>query len=318
VDDSFVDLLKSLTDDAEPVDRVGLGAISDLDADRLASFTRVWEQLPPGRRNSLLQELGLIADAQIELSFEAINRFALDDPESSIRQQAIENLWECEDPGLARGFVHILNDDSSDEVRGAAGKALGVFILIGETRVLNPEIQQAVEESLLLAARGDSSGKVRDFSLQSLGYSSRSEVPDLIEHSYASQSESGIVAALRAMARSANQVWGENVMARLNDGSPQIRLAAVRAAGDINLREGVSDLIELLEDVDEKVRRAAMWSLSQIGGTRASRTLKSLTEAALEEGEQETLLDAIDNLVFVEGARDLFSVDFDDPQDPKA
>jgi HEAT repeat protein len=110
-------------------------------------------------------------------------------------------------------------------------------------------------------------------------------------------------------------MWGENVMARLHDGSPIIRLEAVRAAGEIDLREGVSDLIELLEDVDEAIRRAAMWSLGQIGGPEATEALTSLAEEELGEREQETLRDAIDNLVFVDGALDLFSFDQDDPQD---
>ena len=104
-------------------------------------------------------------------------------------------------------------------------------------------------------------------------------------------------------------------MTRLHDGSPIIRLEAIRAAGDIELREGVPDLIELLEDVDESVRRAAMWSLGQIAGPKASEALNLMAEEDLDESEQDTLRDAIDNLVFAEGARDLFSFDQDDPPD---
>lgn len=315
MDDSFVDLLHSLTNDAEPVDGVRLAAFSDLDTERLEKFTRVWEELPPARRQALLEEFGSVADAQIELTFESINRFALDDSEPAIRQQAIENLWESEDPRLARLLLHMLNDDPSLAVRGAAGKALGVFVFITETRELEPSIQDELEEALLLAAGSDSSREVRDLCLRSLGYSSRPEVPDLIEEAYAAQRESGIAAALSAMAHSANPAWGENVMTRLHDGSPIIRLEAIRAAGDIELREGVPDLIELLGDVDESVRRAAMWSLGQIGGPKASEALNSIAEEDLDDSEQETLRDAIDNLVFAEGAHDLFSFNQDDPPD---
>ena len=313
MEDSFVDLLHSLTN--EKVDPVLLAALSDLDADKFERFSVTWEDLSPDRRRALLKELGSVADAQIELTFEAINRFALDDSEPTVRQQAIENLWESEDPGLVRSFLSMLNDDPSPAVRGAAGKALGVFVFMAETRELEPGIQHEMENALLAAARSDSTDDVRDRCLRSLGYSSRPEVPELIKEGYAARSESRIASALRAMARSANPLWGENVMARLHDGSPIIRLEAVRAAGEIDLREGVSDLIELLEDVDEPVRRAAMWSLGQIGGPKASEALTSLVEEELNEGEQETLRDAIDNLVFVEGALDLFSFDQDDPQD---
>ncbi|GMR10760.1 MAG: hypothetical protein BMS9Abin28_1583 [Anaerolineae bacterium] len=316
--ESFVDLLKSLTNDAEPVAGVRLAELSDLDAQRLEGFASVWERLPSDRRQVLLEELGLIADAQIELSFEAINRLALDDTDSTVRMQAIENLWECEDPGLASAFLVKINEDAAPEVRAAAGKALGVFMLIGEARKLDPGLQHAIEEALLQATRTDSSGEVRDMCLQTLGYSSRPEVTNLIEEAYAAGTEARLTSALRAMAHSANPNWGESVMAQLHDSSPRIRLEAVRAAGEIDLREGIPDLIELLDDVDESVRRAAVWSLSQIGGPQATEVLNSMYEETLDEIESELLQDAIDNLAFVEGARDLYTFEQDDPPDLRA
>ena len=318
MEDSFVDLLQSLTNDTEPVDGVRLAELSDLNAERLESFSATWEHLPHDRRQELLKELGLIADAQIELTFEAINRYALNDAKPTVRQQAIENLWEGEAPGLAPKFVQILRYDPSPTVRGAAGKALGAFVFIAETRELDRSIQQEVEEALLHTADNDSSREVRDLCLRSLGFSSRPEVPNLIEEAFASVGESRIAATLCAMARSANEAWGENVMAHLHDGSLTIRLEAIRAAGEIGLSEGVPELVELLEDEDEPVRRASMWSLSQIGGMKASEVLNSLAETELNEDEQETLQDAIDNLVFADGAHDIFSFDQDDAQDPLA
>ena len=203
-------------------------------------------------------------------------------------------------------------------MRGAAGKALGAFVFIAETRELDRSIQQEMEEALLHAADNDSSREVRDLCLRSLGFSSRPEVPKLIEEAFAAVGESHIAAALCAMARSASEAWGENVLAHLHDSSPIIRLEAIRAAGEIGLSEGVPELIELLEDADEPVRRASIWSLSQIGGMKASDVLNSLAETELDKDEQETLQDAIDNLVFADGAHDVFSFDQDDAQDPLA
>ncbi len=318
MEDSFVDLLHSVINDTEPVDRVRLAELSDLDTERLERFSAAWEHLPYDRKQALLKELGLIADSQSELTFEPINRLALNDAEPTVRQQAIENLWEGEAPGLARIFVQILRDDPFPSVRGAAGKALGAFVFIAETRELDRSIQHEMEEALLDAASNDSSREVRDLCLRSLGFSSRPEVPSLIEEAFAAVGVSRIAAALCAMARSANEVWGENVLAHLHDGSPIIRLEAIRAAGDIGLSEGVQELIELLEDVDDSVRRASIWSLSQIGGARASEVLNSLAETAGDEDEQEILQDAIDNIVFADGAQELFSFDQDDAQEPLA
>jgi len=316
MEDSFVDLLHSLTN--ERVDPLRLAGLSDLDSERLDGFSGTWQELSPDRRHALLTDLGSLANEKIELTFEAINRLALDDSDPAVRQQAIENLWESEDPALVGSLINLLCDDPVPEVRGAAGKALGVFVFIAETRELDPGIQLQLEEALLLAARSNLNDEVRDLCLRSLGYSARPEVPALIEEAYTAKDEFRVASALRAMARSANASWGEQVMAHLHDGYPTIRLEAVRAAGEIDLHEGVPDLIELLEDVDMSIRRAAMWSLGQIGGPRASETLKALAEQEMDDTEQETLHDAIDNLVFVEGALDLLSFDQDDPLDLSA
>lgn len=318
MEDSFVDLLQSLTNDAEPVAEIHLAGLSDLDAARLGMFAVVWERMSSDRRYSVLHELRSAADQKIELTFEAINRLGLEDSLSVVRLQAIKNLWESEDPGLINKFLLRLKEDSAPEVRAAAGQALGVFVLIGETRELDPGLQNECEESLLRAASSDASEDVRNGCLQSLGYSSRPEVTDLIRKAYGADSERRLVAALRAMARSANEIWTEKVMARLNDPSPRIRLEAVRAAGDIGVREGIPDLIELLEDVDESVWHAAVWSLSQIGGSRATKTLNEMAKKKLDEGERDLVLDAIDYLEFFEGTRDFIEFDPDHSEDLKA
>lgn len=318
MEDSFVDLLQSLTNDAEPVAEIHLAGLSDLDAARLGMFADVWEHMSSDRRHSILEELRSAADQKIELTFEAINRLGLEDSHSIVRSQAIENLWESEDPGLVNKFLLRLKEDSATEVRAAAGQALGVFVLIGETRELDPNLRNRCEESLLRAASSDASEEVRNACLQSLGYSSRPEVTDLIRKAYGADSEMRLTAALRAMARSANENWTDQVLARLNDPSPHIRLEAVRAAGDIGVRAGIPDLIELLEDVDESVWHAAVWSLSQIGGPRATKTLKEMAEGKLDEGERQLVLDAIDHLEFFEDTRDFIEFDPDHSQDLKA
>jgi len=318
MEESFVDLLKLLTNDAVPVAEIRLAELSDLNAAQMAMFADVWERLSSDRRRAMLEELGSAADAKIEFSFEAINHLGLADPDSAIRIQAIENLWESEDPGLVGKFLLRLKKDSAPEVRAAAGKALGVFILIGETRHLDSGLQNKCEDSLLRAAISDASEEVRDSCLRSMGYSSRPEVADLIQKAYAAGSDARRAAALCAMARSENVIWAENVLARLNDPSPQIRLEAVRAAGDLGLREGIPDLIELLEDVDESVWRAAVWSLSQIGGPRATKALNEMATDELDEAQKDLVIDAIDHLEFFQNTRDLFPLDRDDAQDLQA
>jgi hypothetical protein len=59
-----------------------------------------------------------------------------------------------------------------------------------------------------------------------------------------------------------------------------------------------------------------LWSLSQLGGTRAADILADLYNAAEDGEELELLEDALDNLAFINGTRDILLFDFDDEEDP--
>lgn len=307
----FVDLLELLGNEALPLEPASLTELSDLDAARLAQFRSAWEGFGAKRRHSILLQLGELANSKIELSFEAVNRFALQDPDPASRAQAIGNLWESEHPQLARQLLDILRTDQAAEVRKAAALALGSFVLLAETEDLAEPLRLEIEVGLLGAVRSDPSADVRDCCLQSLGFSTRDEVPELIEQAYSSGQDSSVRAALQAMSRSADSRWASSVMAKLQDPEPDVRFEAVQAAGELGLREASEELVDLLEDVDDRIRKAAIWSLSQVGGSVATAALEQLQEGA-SESDAQLIQDALDNLEFEDGARDIFMLNFDD------
>jgi HEAT repeat protein len=310
------ELLQGLGNEAQALAAADFGGLSDLDAAELGRFRETWSQIGPDRRLAVLKKLGELAIDKIELNFDAINRLALEDPDPRARAQAIDNLWESEEPQLARTFVQALREDPADQVRAAAGLALGSFVLLAETQGLDPELQRQIEQALLESVRQDPMEAVRLAGLQSLGYSTLEEVPGLIEAAFSTGSPRAQLAALRAMARSADPRWGSQVMATLHSADRELRLEAVRAAGELGLRQAVEELVDLLEDVDDRVRAAAIWSLSQAGGAAAARALTRLRNRATgEEGQR--IQDALDNLAFEDGAQDLFDLGLED-EDPAA
>lgn len=308
----FDEVLKMLADVGRrlPADRVG--DLSDLNKDQLARFSEVWEGLPDVRRRELIRLLGEEAYAHVELNFDQINRLGLQDTHPDVRQAAIDNLWECEDPALVAPFLRAMTSDSATSVRESAAAALGQFVLLGEVEQMRPELLHEVEEALLLAGTAEQAPEVRRAALESLGYSSRPEVPGIIVDAYESGSEPFVVSSLVAIARSANDEWSARVQAQLNNPSPEIRLAAVRAAGELELMETVPELVDLLEDANDEVQRAAIWSLGQLGGELAKKTLGELLESSEDVEEAQLVQDALDNLAFVDGTRDLLMFDFDD------
>jgi HEAT repeat protein len=96
-----------------------------------------------------------------------------------------------------------------------------------------------------------------------------------------------------------------------------VRAEAVRAAGELEISEAVPNLLELLDDSNEAVRSAAIWSLSQIGGEGVRERLEQLQEETEDEEEADFIESALDNLAFTEEFQ-LYSL-FDLPStvDPK-
>jgi HEAT repeat protein len=318
MDARFVKLIDDLADPTQSLPEDRLHLLSDIDATQASMLTDRWTAIPTERRLALIDRLGKLADENFELTFERINRFAMTDPDALVRRAAIRNLWECEDPGLARSLLAALLDDESNSVRAAAAGALGQFVYLGEVDEVETGLLSRIEDSLLHSASRDDDEGVRLRSLESLGYSSRSEVPALIERAFDSDDEPQVHSALKAMGRSANTIWQERVVSQLHTPAPILRAESVRASGELELQAAVQDLIDLTEDADQEVRRAAIWSLAQLGGTRAGETLTRLLETAQNPDDAALLEDAVDYLAFVDGTRDIALVDFDSDEDLSA
>lgn len=311
----FDQLLDQLADRELPVPIDRLSELSDLDKARSEALRGRWSSIPAAKRRSIIIELGNLAEENILLTFEAVNRIALDDQDPDVKCNAISNLWECEDPSLITIFTGLLRSDPVSEVRAAAAKALGAFLFLAEIDTLSAETGLEIEEALLQAIRHTQETNLYCSCLESLGYSSRPEVQDLISQAYQSKDEPRVRAALLAMGRSANRQWEERILSSLSSPSPQIRYEAAAAAGELEIQDAVLELIDLLEDVNRQVKHAALWSLSQLGGARATEVIIAFADQVEDDDEAQLREDAIDNATFVNGTREMFIFDFDDPED---
>ncbi len=315
---TFQELLNILLDDAQPFPLYRLSELSDLDREQIEGFQAIWPRLSAERKRTLIAELGDLADRHFEMLFEPINLLAVSDPDAEVRRLAIENLWECERPDLAVRLIEAVRRDPAEGVRAAAAAALGRFVYLGELEDLAPDLWHQAEDVLLLAAREDPNPEVRLRSLEALGFSSRSEVVELLEEAYRSPEEHVRRAALLAMGRSADARWRKHVVAELHSPSPGLREEAVRAAGELELRETVPLLIDLLADVSDAVRQAAIWALGQLGGEEAAEALYQLFEETEDPEELDLIEDALDHLAFVDQTRDLLLFDLEEPEEPNS
>ena len=291
---------------------------SDLDPKSLQLFMDAWPRVKPTRKLLLLDELLIHLDTDTIVSYEEIGRALLDDSDGDVRSRAIRLLAESDDPKLASKFVDMFLNDADLAPRMEATTLLGEFILLGELEKLKQSLQRKIEDAMIAVIRSEDNPSLRKRALEALSYSSRPEIAALIESAFERADPTWVASALRAMGRSHDERWNDDVVNRMLDDDPRIRFAAVEAAGELNIEDAGPILIKMLEDEeeDDDVVAAAIWSLSQIGGDDARIYLLNLIENTEDEDLVEFLEDALENLEFNTELNkfDLLSLDDDDDE----
>jgi HEAT repeat protein len=308
----FLTVVDALLDDSNPFPARYLHLFSDLEPVDLKKLIKVWPQVSPRRKHTLLEDLEDLAEADTLTSFDDLARSLLADTDPHVRARAIRLLWECDDAKLVPVYLNILNKDEDVEVRSTAANALGQFVYMGELDKIPAELHHKIERQLLAATTSSKETLVRRRALESLGYSERPEVVPLIEAAYREKDPDWMVSALLAMGRSCDNRWRKQVLSQLRSPSEDIRSEAIHAAGELELQSARPVLLDILEDEDEReVRRELIWALSKIGGEGVRAKLEELQEIEEDDEEGDFIEEALDTLSFTEdmGNFSLFDVD---------
>jgi HEAT repeat protein len=227
------------------------------------------------------------------MDFSAIFRIAMHDEDAVVRSVAIIGLEEVEDPRLVREFARLLRHDPSSLVRTAAAKGLARFVLLGELQKINRAPFRTATSALIEAYHdADEALQVRRNAVEAMAYTGTRHVPEIIKEAYEHQDQEMRISAVLAMGRSADARWADIVIAELRNSTPEMRFEAIRACGELQLRDAAPDIIDLTEDVDLGIKTMALWSLGQIGGRKARKTLERHVDAdnaAVQEAAQAAL-----------------------------
>lgn len=312
----FLTVVDALLDDSNPFPARYLHRFSDMEPADLKQLTKVWPEVSPHRKHTLLEDLEDLAETDTLTSFDDLARSLLGDPDPEVRARAIRLLWECEDVKLIPVYLDLLINDEDIEVRAAAANALGQFVYLGELDKIPAALHHEVEDQLLAATSSSNDTLIRRRALESLGYSGRKAVIPLIEAAFGEKKNDWVVSALFAMGRSSDNRWKKQVLLQLRSPDEDIRSEAIHAAGELELESARPVLLDLLEDEEDlEVRRELIWALSKIGGQGVRSKLEELLEIEEEDEEADFIEEAMDTLSFTEDMGNFSLIDVDDEVD---
>ena len=302
----FEQVLTELADEEQPFSPKNLRSFSDLDSSSLEKLQKSWADIPIHRKVSLLKDLEELMEADTLISCDAVAKFAMQDEDPQVRSQAIQLLWDCEDASLIPEFLDLLENDPAEIVRAAAASALGKFILLGELEEIAKEKAAPALQKLLEVAQRKPEGLIQRKALESLGYSSENVIPHLIQQAMQRDDAQWTTSAIFAMGRSLDERWEKTVLEHIPHQDLSVQIEAIRAAGEMEIKDANELLFELLDDeeLDNELLYHIYWALSKIGG----KGVRDRLEQELENTENEDMMDVLDmaleNLDFTEDSDD--------------
>jgi HEAT repeat protein len=307
-------VLEQLAEQTDAVPFSQLYALSDLSGEDLVEFRSAWTALPADQRRRLTHALIELAEASFQVNFDAVFRFCLDDEDEAVRAYAVEGLWENEQADLVGPLITMLRTDPSPDVRAAAARSLGRFVLAGEFEQIEPTIQARIIADLLTTFHlAGESVEVRRRAVESVAYAATPDVLDALEMAYYDEDEGMRLSALAGMGRSCGLRWESIILEELDSGSPAMRYEAALASGELPLPSAGPSLERLLDDADNQVRDASIWALGQIGGARAREALLSAYDDADADARQ-AIEDALAEQALADGDLDFLLYELEDEQ----
>src|SRR5690606_9323351 len=154
--------------------------------------------------------------SDFETDYTLVGMMAIDDEDPEVRRLALELTAFIEERPYMDTLFEIAQNDAADEVRAAALKSLGAFILRAELGSLSENVTAPVVQYLLTVLRNQrEDSEVRARALESFGYSSHEAVPGEIQRAYNGDDSRIKTSAIFAMGASGDDQWAEFIVHEL-------------------------------------------------------------------------------------------------------
>jgi HEAT repeat protein len=269
------DILVEMADTSKTLVNTHLAVLSDLKSTGLKDFNIVWKNIELKRRREIIARMTELSNDSVELNFDNIFICALADPDPDVRSEAINGLWENEQPALINALVGLLNKDPAEKVQATAALALGRFALMTELGTLSPRYGLQVGQVLLSVVNDENkSMEVRRRALEAVSPISTQQVKAAIKTAYESRDERLRISAVYAMGKNCDVTWMPTLLKELKSGDAEMRYEAATSCGELGDEDIVHYLIPAAIDEDIDVQLAVIQALGKIGGNEAKQYLQ--------------------------------------------
>ena len=271
---------------SEDIQPSGLASLSDLDRWRMAYLREHWLNLPEEVRIAIISATTDLGEANVELHFGRLLKFALEDASPTVRQFAVLGLTGYDDSDSAEVLLDHFQHDSSEDVRAEAASALSLWAeLYDPTSTADVMMFRRIWDTLIKFALSAAEPlHVRARAMESASvFEVDQRVRGLINEFYV-EDETGLrLSSIIAMGNSGDTYWLPILLSELDSPDNELRRAAADSLGQIGDPEVIPDLRKATKDTDIEARHAAIWALGNISGPAAQRILSELAANPLPD-----------------------------------
>ncbi|RLT38218.1 MAG: hypothetical protein DWI58_15785 [Chloroflexi bacterium] len=278
-----------------PLDLVRLRALTEPNRDTLTALLRLWPTIEPARRREVLAAMQQLEEDSAALDFHRVSLTALRDPDPATRMLAVRGLREQDRAEYMRLLAGQLRDDPTPMVRVEVAKALANYVIGLEFGLLADDDAESLTAALRDSVEDvEETDEVRGAALEALGAWSDESTGEMISDLYEVGSPQLRLAAIRAMGRNASEGWLDLLIYHFDDEDADMRAAAAEAAGQLLMDEAVDPLVMLAtEDKDDDVQVAAIKALGEIGNDEVERILNRWLKERRDPHIQDAIREAL-------------------------
>ena len=286
--------IEELLDAEKELKASGLALLSGLLDDEQEELRSRWAEIEAGRRREILGRLVELADDNCELDFHAVYYTALADEDPTVRERAVNGLWESDDRRAIPKLTGRLHEDGDERVRAAAATALGHFAVLAATgKLVERDVTRVFESLMESLGNEDEAVAVRRRALEAIGAFPAPDVDEWVRWGYEADQPELRQSALHAMGRSGQQTWLPIIYREMQSGDPAMRYEAANAAREMGEAEAVPFLAELIDDTDVEVALASVLAVGMIGGAKAKKILRGVAAAGEDDVIREAATEAL-------------------------